>query len=84
MPSRISIVHLGLAAIVASATMGLSLAQTPAAPAAGAAFSVAPAAAANPQSALPVQAGPNPVQMGMGANTANTQMQNRAAPLWKC
>ena len=79
MPSRISIVPLGLAAIVVSATMGLSFAQTPAASAAGSAFLPAPAAAANPQSALPVPAGPNPAQMGMGANTANTQIQNRAA-----
>ena len=78
MSFRTSIAHLGLAAIVASATMGLSLAQTPAASAAGAALLPAAAASANPQSALPAQTGPSPAQMGMGANTVNTQIQNRA------
>jgi protein involved in polysaccharide export with SLBB domain len=78
MSFKTSIAHLGLAAIVASATMGLSLAQTPAASAAGAALLPAAAASANPQSALPAQTGPSPAQMGMGANTVNTQIQNRA------
>ena len=78
MSFKTSIAHLGLAAIVASATMGLSLAQTPAASTVGAALLPAAAASANPQSALPAQTGPSPAQMGMGTNTVNTQIQNRA------
>jgi protein involved in polysaccharide export with SLBB domain len=78
MSFKTSIAHLGLAAIVASGTMGLSLAQTPAASATGAALLPAAATSANPQSALPAQTGPSPAQMGMGANSVNTQIQNRA------
>ena len=78
MPSRNSIVHIGLLALVATTTVGLSLAQTPSAASGGSTFLPAPSAVANPQTASPVPAGQQPAQMGMGANIGNAQIQNRA------